>query len=96
MWFLTVQAIPKPDSMMTDAFGAAAVHCWVNYPAQDGAEQLVNFYLDKEGWMVTNVEHAAWVDPAQYREQDEGFRYAAEAIKDGASFLIQTSLPATV
>lgn len=93
MWFLTVQAIPKPDTMITDAFGNAAVYCWVSFPALDGAEQLVNFYLDKEGWMVTNVEHSSWVNPEQYKREDLGFQYAMEAEKDGASFLIQASLP---
>ena len=89
MWFLTVQAIPKPNVLATEDLGGAAVHCWINFPAPDGALQLVNFYLDNDGWLVTNVEYQTWVEIDQYNPEDAGYKYAMEAVKDGASFLIQ-------
>lgn len=90
MWFLTVQAVPKPDSLDNSAFASAAVHCWINFPDFDAAVQLVNYYLDREGWMVTNLEFSHQVNPKNYTEDDEGRRYALEAEKDGSSFLFQT------
>jgi hypothetical protein len=93
MWFLTVQAIPKPNTLTTEDFGGAAVMCWINFPALDGAEQLANFYLDQEGWMITNIEHTAWVELNEYRKHDVGWGYACEAQNSGASFLIQAYMP---
>jgi hypothetical protein len=90
MWFLTVQAVPKQNVLTTEDFGGAAVQCWVNFPSLDGAEQLVNYYLDQEGWVVTNVEYTAWIQSEQYKPENEGYKYALEAEKDGSSFLIQT------
>ena len=92
MWFLTVQAIPKSDSLNTSCFSIAAVQCWVNFPDFDAATQLVNFYLDREGWLVTNVEFSHEVTLKHYKEYDEGYQYALEAEKDGSSFLFQTNL----
>lgn len=92
MWFLTVQAIPKPDSLPTSGFSKAAVHCWVNFPDAEAAAQLVNFYLDREGWIVTNIEFSHEVSLKNYKEHDEGYQYALEAEKDGSSFLFQTNL----
>jgi hypothetical protein len=92
MWFLTVQAIPKPDALNTSSFSRAAVHCWINFPDFDAAVQLVNFYLDREGWTVVNIEFSHQVNPKNYTEDDDGYQYALEAEKDGASFLFQTNL----
>ena len=92
MWFLTVQAIPKPDSLNTSGFSSAAVHCWINFPDFEAVVQLVNFYLDREGWTVVNVEFSHQVNPKNYTEADEGYKYALEAEKDGSSFLFQTNL----
>ena len=92
MWFLTVQAIPKHDSPTMNNFSRAAVHCWVNFPDFEAANQLVNFYLDREGWVVTNVEFSHEVNAKNYTEHDEGYQYALEAEKDGSSFLFQTNL----
>ena len=92
MWFLTVQAIPKPDSLNTSSFSRAAIYCWVNFPDFEAATQLVNFYLDREGWIVTNVEFSHEVTLKHYKEHDEGYQYALEAEKDGSSFLFQTNL----
>ena len=52
--------------------------------------KLVNFYLDQEGWVVTNVEFSAWIQAEQYKPENEGYKYALEAEKAGSSFLIQT------
>lgn len=92
MWFLTVQAIPKSDSLNTSGFSSAAVYCWINFPEFDAAAQLVNFYLDREGWIVTNIEFSSEVTLKNYSELDEGYQYALEAEKDGSSFLFQTNL----
>ena len=92
MWFLTVQAIPKPGALNTSGFSSAAVHCWINFPDYQATVQLVNFYLDREGWIVTNIEFSHEVNPKNYTEADEGFNYALEAEKDGASFIFQTNL----
>lgn len=92
MWFLTVQAIPKPETLNTSGFSSAAVHCWVNFPDFEAATQLVNYYLDREGWTVTNIEFSHEVDLKSYTEYDEGYQYALEAEKDGSSFLFQTNL----
>jgi hypothetical protein len=92
MWFLTVQAIPKPDAFKLSIFDSAAVHCWVNFPDFEAANQLINFYLDREGWIITNIEFSHEVNPKNYTEHDEGYQYALEAEKDGSSFLFQTNL----
>jgi hypothetical protein len=92
MWFLTVQAIPKPGSLNTSGFSGALVHCWINFPDFDAALQLVNFYLDREGWIVVTNEFSHQVRVKNYTERDEGYKYALEAEKDGSSFLFQTNL----
>jgi hypothetical protein len=92
MWFLLVQTIPKSNSMNTNAFERAVVHCWINYQERKGAEQLANYYLDEDGWMITNVEHREWVEISNYKVEDEGFEFANEAKKSGSSFFIQTYL----
>lgn len=92
MWFLTVQAIPKSDSLNTSGFSSAAVHCWINFPDFEAVVQLVNFYLDREGWMVLTIEFSHEVKIKNYTEVDEGYQYALEAEKDGSSFLFQTNL----
>ncbi len=93
MWFLTVQTIPKPNEISTADLDGAAVHCWINFPEFDAATQLANFYLDREGWLVTNVEFSEWVEISRYQPEDVGYKYATEAQNSGASFLIQAYSP---
>lgn len=92
MWFLTVKAIPNPNSMNTSGFNSASVQCWVNFALLDGAEHLVRYYLEKEGWKVIETEFYQQINFENYQETDEGFSYAQEAHNDGISFLIQTDL----
>jgi hypothetical protein len=92
MWFFMVQAIPKSSSKKVNAFERAVIHCWINFPEPLASEHLVHFYLDREGWMITNVEFSEWVDIDGYMPVDEGFDYACEAEKSGSSFLFQTYL----
>lgn len=87
-----VQAIPKPNSKKVDAFERAVVHCWINFPESKACEHLAHFYLDSEGWMITNIEFSEWVDINNYKPADEGFDFACEAEKSGASFFFQTYL----
>ncbi len=92
MWFLSVQTVPKPNAINTSGFSSALVQCWINFPLLDGAEQLVKYYLDKEGWQVISVEFYQEVKIENYREIDEGYEYAHKAHTAGASFLFQTDL----
>lgn len=92
MWFLTVNVIPNPHSMNTSGFASAIVQTWVNFPMLDGAEQLARYYLEKEGWKVVEIQFYQEVRFEHYLENDEGFKFAEEAHKDGISFLIQTDL----
>lgn len=90
MWLFTLYAAPKANVLSTLDLSGAEVACWINFPERDGAEQLAQFYLDKEGWAVVQVREAHWVEAEDYPEGNANFGYVQEALKDGASFLIQT------
>ena len=88
-----IYAVPKTNSLTTEDFAGADVACWINFPVQDGAEQLAQYYLDKEGWIVAQFREAQWVEAEDYPESDDNYKYVREAVKDGASFLIQAFEP---
>lgn len=92
MWFLTVQAISKTASFNTSDFSRTTVHCWINFPDYEAVVQLVNYYLDREGWIVAMIEFSYEVNPKNYTAADEGYKFALEAEKDGASFIFLTNV----
>ena len=87
MWFLTVRAIPKPESQLATEKGVAYVSCWVNFQLQDGAEVLAKYYIDQAGWLPEEVEDATWVVGDDYADDQKNALYYFEAESDGASFV---------
>jgi hypothetical protein len=87
MWFLTVRAVPKPESPLAAERGVAYVSCWVDFQLQDGAELLAKHYIDQAGWLPEEVEDAVWVEGDDYAEDRKNALYYSEAESEGASFV---------
>jgi hypothetical protein len=87
MWFLTIRAIPKPDSQLAPEKVVAYVSCWVNFQLQDGAELLARHYIDQAGWLPEEVEDAVWVVDDDYADDKKNALYYSEAETDGAALV---------
>jgi hypothetical protein len=87
MWFLTIRAVPKPESPLANESGFAYVSCWVNFQLQDGAEVLAKYYIDRAGWLPVEVEDAAWVEADGYADDPKHARYYSEAETEGVTLV---------
>ena len=87
MWFLTIRAIPKPDSQLALERGVAYVSCWVNFQIQDGAEVLAMHYIERAGWLPEEVEDAVWVVGDDYDDDHKNALYYSEAEREGAALV---------
>ena len=95
MWFLTVRAVPKPESQLALERGVAYVSCWVDFQLQDGAELLARHYIDLAGWLPEEVEDAVWVEGDDYAEDAKNALYYSEAESEGASFVFHETRAAS-
>lgn len=87
MWFLTIRAVPKPESPLAGESGGAYVSCWVNFQLEDGAELLAKYYIDQAGWLPEEVEDAAWVEADGYADDPKHALYYAEAETEGVTLV---------
>jgi hypothetical protein len=87
MWFFTIRALPKPETLLAQETGGAYVSCWVDFQLQDGAELLARHYIEQAGWLTEEVEDAAWVMGDDYADDPKNVLYYSEAESDGASFV---------
>ena len=87
MWFLTIRAVPKPDSQLALERVVAYVSCWINFQLQDGAELLAKHYIDQAGWLPEEVEDAVWVVDEDYADDHKNALFYSEAESDGAALV---------
>jgi hypothetical protein len=87
MWFLTIRAVPKPESQLALERGVAYVSCWVDFLLEDGAELLAKHYIDQAGWLPEEVEDAAWVDGDGYADDPKNALYYSEAEAEGITLV---------
>jgi hypothetical protein len=87
MWFLTIRAVPKPESQLALERGVAYVSCWVDFLLEDGAELLAKHYIDQAGWLPEEVEDAAWVEADGYADDPKHALYYSEAETEGVTLV---------
>ena len=87
MWFLTIRAVPKPDSQPALEPAVAYVSCWINFQLQDGAELLARHYIDQAGWLPEEVEDAVWVVGDDYDDDQKNALYYSEAETEGVTLV---------
>jgi hypothetical protein len=87
MWFLTIRAVPKPESPLALDRGVAYVSCWVDFLLEDGAELLAKHYIDQAGWLPEEVEDAVWVVGDDYADDHKNALYYSEAQSVGAALV---------
>jgi len=87
MWFMTIRAVPKPDSQLALERAIAYVSCWVDFKLQDGAELLARHYIDQAGWLPEEVEDAAWVEKDGYSDDPKNALYYSEAETEGVTLV---------
>lgn len=87
MWFLTIRAVPKPESQLASERGVAYVSCWVDFLLEDGAELLAKHYIDQAGWLPEEVEDAVWVEKDGYADDPKHALYFSEAETEGITLV---------
>jgi hypothetical protein len=87
MWFMTIRAVPKPDSQLALERAVAYVSCWIDFQLQDGAELLARHYIEQAGWLPEEVEDAVWVVGDDYEGDQKNALFYSEAESEGAALV---------
>lgn len=56
MLLINLHAVPTKQTDYFDEFIGAYISVYINFKDVDGAMQLAKFYVEKEGWVVNNIE----------------------------------------
>ena len=86
MFKFIVDCIPDQGGQQSEHGGASGV-CWINFADREGAEVLVKFYLEQEGWEIELVDEVHWVGRDEIINDPESLQYFSEAEELGRSLI---------
>ena len=86
MFVLTITARPYPDNKDVDKqVTGARVKAWINFPEQEAAEMIANFYIHKNGWGPESTTDIQWLEESEVAAEDREFYN--EAMEYGSTFI---------
>ena len=90
MFFITLEAAPKPTHARYGEIDGAFVSCWVNEPTAHLAEQVARAGIDSAGWDALVVDERRSVIREEYIEKPEALEYFDQASIDGLVLTFHT------
>jgi hypothetical protein len=83
MYFLVLEAYPKPSHPEYGSVDGAYASCFVNAESANAAEADARFLLDKIGWDVERIEEAArQIERTELRGNGVGLERYDQALTD--------------
>jgi len=90
IYYVIIEAVPKPDNTESKEFGGAFVGCWVKAATRKEARARAKGHVDKEGWEYVKTEELFKVDRSLYMEDPETLEYYDYACENGMSSIFNT------
>ena len=86
MFIFTITARPYPNNKDVDKnVSGANVKAWINFPEQEAAEMVANFYIHRNGWGPEDTTDVQWVEEKNITDADREFY--DEALEYGSTFI---------
>ncbi|MDF1503847.1 hypothetical protein [Roseisolibacter sp. H3M3-2] len=90
MYFIIIEAVPRPAHPRRDEFGGAFAACWVATDDAVVAEREARAVLADAEWEPRDVEDHFPVERAQYVGNDELLALYDRAVADGVAINLNT------
>lgn len=90
IYYVMIEAVPKPDNSESREFGGAYVGCWVNAATRKEALAIAKEYVDAEDWIYKKTEEVFKTDRNQYTDDPEALEYYDYALENGLSSIFNT------
>ena len=90
VYFLMIEAVPKPDNPEGMDIGGAYVNCWVKAVSLKAAEKKAREYIDAENWAYMKTEEAFIPDRRSYIDEPDSLSSYDAAYKNGISAIFYT------
>ena len=83
MYFVTIEASPKPNRPDYGEIDGAFVSCWVNEPTAQLAEQVARAGIEAAGWDPLVLDECRSVERDEYVEKPDSLELFDQASSDG-------------
>jgi len=90
MFYILINARPKPGTSEASKTAGAFVNCWVLKATENEAKDRVSFMLENDGWIINEIQEIKKVDKEYYSSDSEGLAYFEQALTDGEVLIINT------
>jgi len=90
MFFITLEASPKPSHERYGAVAGAFASCWVNELTSDLAEQAVRAAIEANGWDALDLDECRVVTRQEFIEKRESLELFDQASIDGLVITFHT------
>lgn len=90
VYYLMMEAVPKPDNPEGRELGGAYVNCWVRAASKRAAEKKAREYIDAENWVYIKTEEAFIPDRRSYLDELDSLKCYDAACENGISAVFYT------
>jgi len=90
LFFITLEASPKPGHLEYGHIDGAFVSCWVNEPTRDLAEGATRAEIESAGWDVVELDECRRVIRDEYLENPDALEHFDQASIDGLVLTFHT------
>ena len=85
VYYLMMEAVPKPDNPEGRELGGAYVNCWVKADSQTEAQARAKEYIEAENWACLQTEEVSPARREAYLDEPESLACFDEAVERGIS-----------
>src|SRR5690606_29053414 len=86
MFKISAHATPTEESIQFGKAKGAYAVVYINYAEIDGAYELAKYYIERDGWIIDDLEDEyIIIEPKEIDADDAHLEYINEAAEDGYS-----------
>ena len=93
MQYLRFDVAQSPEHAHDGERGGALVNCWMKDRTEEEAYRDAKAHIEKQGWMIVNLEIQYPMAPADPDDDAEGAEYVRQAEVDGEVFVFHSWPP---
>ena len=90
MYFSVIEAVPEPDSDVSQKYVGCHVACWINSTDWKQARERAIALVASAGWIVSKIVEEKEVSAENYTPGDPAMDYFEQAITDDEVCVIYT------